>query len=444
MAKYKLGIVSLGCDKNRVDSEIILGNLKGKFEVTNNPKEADVIIVNTCGFIESSKQESINTILEMAEYKKSYKCKVLIATGCLTQRYNKELQELMPEIDIMLGVNDYDKILSTIDNFYENHEKVVLCSNDEIINEGERLISTGQNYAYVRISEGCNNKCTYCAIPSIRGAYRSRTMENIIKEVESIAEQGVKEVIIIGQDTTMYGTDLYGQKRLHELLNCISKIEKIEWIRLLYCYPEEITDELIEEIKNNPKVCKYIDMPIQHISNNILKLMGRRGTKEHITEVIDKLKAKIDDISLRTTFIVGFPGETEEDFNELMEFVKDTKFDNLGVFKYSPEEGTAAARMKNVVEEEVKQSREERIMLLQQGISLNKNKKKISKVYETLVEEYNGEFFIGRTQHMAPEIDGSMFINRNEAVKIGDFIDVKVNDVDEYDLVGDVYYESCK
>lgn len=444
MAKYKLGIVSLGCDKNRVDSEIILGRLKNKFELTNNPKEADVIIVNTCGFIESSKQESINTILEMAEYKRKHNCKILIATGCLTQRYSNELQELMPEIDIMLGVNDYDKILEVIEGFYKDHQKVVLCSTNQSLNEGERIISTGKNYAYVRISEGCNNRCTYCAIPSIRGSYRSRTMENILSEVHQLAIQGVKEVIIIGQDTTMYGIDLYGDKKLPELINEISKVEEIKWIRLLYCYPEEMTEELIETIRVNPKVCKYIDMPIQHISNNILKLMGRRGTKENINSIIKELKSKIENIALRTTFIVGFPGESEEDFNELLEFVKETEFDYMGVFKYSPEEGTAAAKMKNMIDDEVKKSREEGLMLLQQQISFNKNKKKIGNVYETLIESYDDGFFIGRTQYMNPDVDGVMYIRPNDSIKLGDFVKVSVNDSNEYDLVGDVYYESCK
>ncbi|MDP4087684.1 MAG: 30S ribosomal protein S12 methylthiotransferase RimO [Bacillota bacterium] len=444
MTKYKLGIVSLGCDKNRVDSEIILGNLRDKFDLTNNPKEADIIIVNTCGFIESSKQESINTILEMAEYKNKYNCKVLIATGCLTQRYSKDLQELMPEIDIMLGVNDYDKILQTIEKFYDDHEKVVLCSENTVVNEGERIITTGKNYAYVRISEGCNNRCTYCAIPNIRGPYRSRTIESILKEVKDIASQGVTEVIIIGQDTTMYGSDLYGEKKLSELINEISKVNAIKWIRLLYCYPEEITDELIEVIETNPKVCKYIDMPIQHISNNILKLMGRRGTKETIISVIDKLKERVKDIALRTTFIVGFPGETEEDFNELLYFVKQTAFENMGVFQYSPEDGTAAARLNNMIDDELKKEREEKVMLLQQQVSFNNNKNKIGKVYETLVENYDGEYFIGRTQYMAPEIDGMIYINPHKNIKIGEYVMVRVSEAGEYDLVGDVYYESCK
>jgi ribosomal protein S12 methylthiotransferase len=441
---YKLGIISLGCDKNRVDTEIILGKLVDKFEITNDPKEADIIIVNTCGFIESSKQESINTILEMAEYKRMYNCKVLIATGCLTQRYKEDLQNLMPEIDIILGVNDYDKIASVIEKFYNAKEKILLCSDNDVINEGQRVITTGKNYAYVRISEGCNNNCTYCAIPKIRGPYRSRSMENIIKEVESLAKQGIEELILIGQDTTMYGIDIYGEKRLDKLINEISKVERIKWIRLLYAYPEEITDELIDEIANNPKVCKYIDMPIQHISNNILKRMGRRGNKEKIQSVINKLKTKVKDIALRTTFIVGFPGETDEDFKELLKFVEETKFTHMGVFKYSQEEGTAAAKMKELVSQDIMEKREEDIMLLQQEISLKNNIDKVGKVYSTLIEKIEDNYFIGRTEHMAPEIDGLIYVNINENIKIGSFIPVKVNEADEYDLKGEVSYESGK
>lgn len=380
----------------------------------------------------------------MAEYKKRYNCKVLIATGCLTQRYKKELQELMPEIDIILGVNDYDKMTLAIEKFYNDREKIVLCSDSNVINEGERVITTGKNYAYVRISEGCNNNCTYCAIPKIRGPYRSRTMESIIKEVESLAKQGIEEVILIAQDTTMYGIDLYGEKRLPKLINEISKVESIKWVRLLYAYPEEITDELIDEIANNPKVCKYIDMPIQHISNKVLKRMGRRGNKEKIESVIGKLQSKVRDISLRTTFIVGFPGETEEDFQELLDFVRNTKFTHMGVFQYSQEEGTAAAKMKDLIDKEVMEKREEAIMLLQQKVSLHNNISKVGKVYNTLIEKIEDNYFIGRTEHMAPEIDGLVYVTMNENIKVGSFVPVKVFEADEYDLKGEVYYESGK
>ena len=444
MAAYKLGIISLGCDKNRVDTEIILGKLRDKFELTSNAKEADIIVVNTCGFIESSKQESINTILEMAEYKKRYNCKVLIATGCLTQRYKKELQELMPEIDIILGVNDYDKMALAIEKFYNDREKIFLCCDNNVINEGERVITTGNNYAYVRISEGCNNNCTYCAIPKIRGPYRSRKMENIISEIKNLAKQGIEEIILIAQDTTMYGIDLYGEKYLPKLINEISKIENIKWIRLLYAYPEEITDELIDVIANNQKVCKYIDMPIQHISNKVLKRMGRRGNKEKIETVIQKLQSKVKDIALRTTFIVGFPGETDEDFQELLAFVEKTKFTHMGVFQYSQEEGTAAAKMKDIISKDIMRKREEEIMLLQQKVSLENNLSKIGKVYNTLIEKIEDNYFIGRTEHMAPEIDGLIYVDIKDNIKVGSFVPVRVYEADEYDLKGEVYYESGK
>ena len=315
MKKYKVGMVSLGCDKNRVDAEIILGRMSEQYEITNNPKEADIIIVNTCGFIESAKQESIDTILEMAEYKNKYKCKMLIATGCLTQRYGKELQELMPEIDITLGVNDYEKINEYIMNFINNDEKLIEVNySDQKINEGIRILTTKSHTAYLRIAEGCNNFCTYCIIPKIRGKFRSRDKESIIKEAELLSKSGVKELILIAQDLTMYGTDLYGGQKLHELLRELSKVDGIEWIRLLYCYPEEIYDELIDEIANNNKVVKYLDLPIQHISNNILRLMARKTSKEAIINKIETLRKRIPDIVVRTSLIVGFPGETEEDF----------------------------------------------------------------------------------------------------------------------------------
>lgn len=355
MQKYKVGMVSLGCDKNRVDSELILGSINKYYEITNNPKEADIIIVNTCGFIEKAKQESIDTILEMAEYKNKYKCKMLIATGCLTQRYGDELLELMPEIDILMGVNDYMKLHKLIMQFIKDEKQISSAEySDNNINEGIRLLTTDKHTAYVRIAEGCNNFCTYCIIPKIRGKFRSRKMENILEEVKSLSNQGVKEIILIAQDLTCYGIDIYQGKKLHKLISEISKVEGIEWIRLLYCYPEEITEELIEEIATNKKVVKYLDLPIQHISNNILRLMARKTNKQTIIEKIEKLKKKVPGIVLRTSLIVGFPGETDEDFEELKEFLKEYKLDNVGVFKYSREEGTPAANMENQITEEIK------------------------------------------------------------------------------------------
>ena len=360
LSKFKVGMVSLGCDKNRVDSELILGSINKFYEITNNPKDAEIIIINTCGFIESAKQESIDTILEMAEYKKTHKCKMIIATGCLTQRYGDELLELIPEIDILMGVNDYMKLHKLIVDFIKTEQRVSSTTyKDEGVNEGERILTTNSHTAYLRIAEGCNNFCTYCIIPKIRGKFRSRSKESILAEANSLVNQGVKEIILIAQDLTNYGEDLYGKNQLHVLVNELSEIEGLEWIRLLYCYPEEITDELIEVIANNPKVMKYLDLPIQHISNNILKMMARKTNKETIIDKIDLLREKVPGITLRTSLIVGFPGETEEDFNELCSFLKDYKLDNVGVFTYSQEEGTAAAKLPNQIDEDVKIKRKE-------------------------------------------------------------------------------------
>lgn len=445
MEKYKVGMISLGCDKNRVDSELILGTINKFYEITNNPKEAEIIIINTCGFIESAKQESINTILEMAEYKKNYKCKMLIATGCLTQRYGEELLKLMPEIDILMGVNDYMKLHKLILDFIKG-ERNILSANysDEIINEGERLLTTDKHTAYVRIAEGCDNYCTYCIIPKIRGKFRSRSIESIIKEVKHLAENGLKEIILIAQDLTNYGIDIYDGKRLHILVNEISKVEGIEWVRLLYCYPEEITEDLIEEMASNEKVVKYLDIPIQHISSKILKLMGRKTNKENVIGIINKLRNRIPNIVLRTSLIVGFPNETEEDFTELEEFLKEYKLDNVGVFKYSKEEGTPAAEMDNHLSEEIKVERYNKLMEIQKEIVENLNKLKISKIYDTIIEGRKGKYFIGRSTEMAPEIDGNIFIETDENLKKGDIVKVKINKTLDYDLIGEVYNEFSK
>lgn len=444
MEKYKVGIVSLGCDKNRVDSEIMLGMVQKDYELTNNPKEADIIIVNTCGFIESAKQESINTILDMAEYKKKYKCRLLIATGCLTQRYGEELIELMPEIDIMLGVNDYAKINEAIVKFINSNERITsLNYSDNSINEGIRLITTDKATAYVRIAEGCDNFCTYCIIPKIRGKFRSRNLENIIDEAKRLAEAGTKEIILIAQDTTNYGIDLYGEKKLHVVLRELSNIEGIEWVRLMYAYPEAIYDELIDEIANNNKVCKYLDLPIQHISSNVLKRMGRKTTQEEITEKISKLRAKVPNIVLRTSLIVGFPGETEEDFEILKNFLKEIKLDKVGVFTYSQEEGTPAAKMDDQIDEEVKVEREKEIMLTQKDISAEVNSNKVGNAYKVLIERFNGKYYVGRNYEMAPDIDGVVYVTGDKLEK-GNFYDVKIEKASEYDLIGVVCDESGK
>ncbi|OFI07741.1 ribosomal protein S12 methylthiotransferase RimO [Clostridium acetireducens DSM 10703] len=445
MNKLSIGIVSLGCDKNRLDSEIMIKSLDKDFKIVNDAKKADIIIVNTCGFIEESKQESINTILEMAEYKYNYKCKILIVTGCLSQRYKTEIMELMPEIDIMLGVNDYDKLKQSIYKFLEDKSKIIHCNySDNNINEGDRILTTPNYTAYLRIAEGCSNYCTYCAIPYIRGKYRSRDMESIIEEANLLAKKGVNEVILVAQDTTKYGIDIYGKKQLHNLIKSISKIHGIKWIRILYCYPEEITEELIEEIKNNKKVCKYLDIPIQHISDRILKRMGRKSSKEDIISVVTKLKNQIKDICIRTSLIVGFPGETEEDFNELKDFVKEFEFGKLGVFKYSQEEGTAAANMSNQISDDIKELRQKEIMILQQNISAKINKGNIGKIYEVLVEGKNQDVWYGRNYEMAPEIDGAIYFKCDKILNVGEILKVKIINALEYDLIGVVEDESCK
>ncbi|MGL4731025.1 MAG: 30S ribosomal protein S12 methylthiotransferase RimO [Clostridium sp.] len=435
MERLKVGVVNLGCDKNRIDSEIIVGQIKENYVLVNDPKDAEIIIINTCGFIESSKQESIDTILEMSKFKED-KCRVLIATGCLTQRYGSELLDLIPELDIILGVNDYDKLNESIDKVLKTNKKIAYTNySDSNINVGKRVVTTGSKTAYVRISEGCNNTCAYCAIPKIRGRYRSRNMEDIISEVKELAINGYKEIILVAQDTTSYGIDIYKEKRLHILLRELSNIKSIKWIRVLYCYAEELTDDIINEFATNDKVCKYIDIPIQHISDNILKSMRRKGRKKTITDNILKLRNQIPNLVLRTTLIVGFPGESEEDFNELKEFIDEIQFDKLGVFTYSQEEGTVAAEMENQIDEEVKERRYHELMELQQKISKEVNRKKVGKTYEILVEGKDGEVYIGRNYGMAPEVDGEVFIEGTENIKVGQFVNVKVIKALEYDLI---------
>jgi len=414
----------------------MLGMMKNKYELTDDSREADMIIVNTCGFIESSKQESIDTILEMAEYKKSHKCRLLMATGCLTQRYGEELLTLMPELDIILGVNNYGFLDQYVEKFISTKERIMALDYlDEGINEGERIITTGLGQtAYLRISEGCSNHCTYCIIPKIRGSYRSRQMDHILSEAKKLADSGVTEIIVVAQDTTRYGTDIYGKKSLPELLQRLKEIEGIRWIRVLYLYPEEFDDELIREIRDNEKVVKYLDLPIQHISDTVLKRMARRTKKEDILSLIEKLRKEIPDIVLRTSLIVGFPQETEEEFNELYDFVGDIRFDKLGVFTYSKEEGTAAALMKGQVKKADKDKRLDLIMTRQQEVSRNVNEKKIGRTYEVLVEGLGEEGYYGRSYEMAPEIDGLVFIDTDKDLVVGSYVNVKITEAAEYDL----------
>ena len=450
-----VGFISLGCSKNLIDTEVAIGLFKNNnYKIVNNPDEADILVINTCGFIESAKEEAINTILEMAEYKKR-RCKYLIAMGCLVQRYYEELVKALPEVDLFIKIDEYNKLWDKIEDLLKRDivEKSKTKTSKKIseikplpmptYNEFmERVVTTGKNYAYLKIGEGCSNKCTYCAIPYIRGPFVSRKMEEILKEAEMLAEKGIKEIIVIAQDTTKYGVDIYGESKLAELLEKISKIGGIEWIRFLYSYPEGITDELIKTVANNKKIAKYFDIPIQHISNSILKKMNRKTSKEHITKIIEKIRKQIPDVVIRTSLIVGFPGETESDFKELLEFVKTTKFDRLGTFMYSKEEGTPAARLPEQIHGNTKKARYNKIMKAQAEISLENLKNKIGKTYKVLVEDksFDGKYFIGRTMQDVPEEDGLVYIKNDEKLNekdiLDNFIECKIIDVSNYDLIG--------
>lgn len=520
--KMNVGFVSLGCSKNLVDTEMMIGLFeKENFNIVSNPEDADIIVVNTCGFIEKAKEEAINTLLEMAEYKKK-RCKYLVATGCLVERYKEELQKEMPEVDLFVKFSEYSTFWQQIVDglhlgnelknngekniekanakFVENKDKENLNKNEKIIcqikNENtkdkkefekldfnNRVVSTGENYAYLRIADGCDNFCTFCAIPYIRGRFKSRTEEDILEEARGLAKKGIRELIVIAQDTTKYGVDIYGEPRLADLLHKLSEIDGIEWIRFLYSYPETITDELIEEVKTNDKICKYFDIPIQHISDSILKKMNRKTTKSSIKKLIEKLRKEIPNVIIRSTLMVGFPGETDENFAELVDFVEWAKFDKLGCFSYSKEEGTAAAKMPNQIKANVKKARYNKIMKIQQQISKGNLQNKVGKVYKTLledataVEDNNGinekkikndesnmknvnelserknkkisnskkenkVILIGRTYMDVPEIDGKVYIpvNENELKKIelNTFVNCKITGVEEYDLIGKI------
>jgi ribosomal protein S12 methylthiotransferase len=439
-------LVSLGCSKNLVDSEVMLNILSSNsYKLTQDTNKADVIIVNTCGFIESAKQESIDHIIELGQLKNNGKCKVLIASGCLAERYKEDLMIEMPELDAVIGTGDYKNIIEVIESAMAG-SKVVKFGNQENvdIHELPRVISTMASSTYLKIAEGCDNRCTYCIIPKLRGKYRSRRFEDIIKEAAQLAGNGIKELNVIAQDTTRYGVDLYGKYRIAELLDALSKIEGIEWIRLLYSYPDEFDDDLIDVIAANDKVCKYLDIPIQHASNKILKRMGRRTTKEEIKDLVFKLRSKIPNIALRTSLIVGFPGETESDFKELVDFVKELQFDRLGVFTYSREEDTPAFQMEEQVEQEIKLKRQERIMLLQSDISMDKNQKMVGKMIKVLIEGKEGKKYYGRSYKDAPEIDGNVFFSSKEKHNIGDFTYVKIVEASEYDLIGEEMNEYSK
>ena len=443
--KIKIGMVSLGCPKNLVDSEIMLGLLKNhdNYEITNNEKDADAIIVNTCGFVESAKKESIEAILEMAEYKKEH-LKILVVTGCLAQRYKDELLKEIPEIDAVIGTGGYGDIADVLNRAFSGEKPMELKNGDLLYLENDRLLSTGKGYAYLKISEGCNNCCTYCVIPSLRGPYRSRKIEDILKEARNLAKKGVREIILVAQDTTRYGTDNYGSPMLVELLKKLSEIGELFWIRLLYCYPEMIDDSLINEIATNDKVCKYLDIPLQHASDKILKAMNRRGTRNDIENLLSKLRARIPGIVIRTSLIVGFPGESDEDFSILYDFVGKNKFDRLGVFTYSKEEGTAAFNMKPQIDKRQKNRRYKKIMELQKQVTNDLNKEKIGKVFDVLVEGVadDGIFYYGRSYQEAPDIDGTIYFTSRTPLNSGEYVSVKVINSDYYDLTGDVFDES--
>lgn len=444
---YKISMVSLGCSKNLIDSELMMGILKDKeYEVTENCEEADIIIVNTCGFIDKAKEESINTILEVAEFKNSGRCKCIIVAGCLTERYREEILNELPEVDAILGTGNIEEIAEIVEKALEG-ERVAQFGdiNTDYQENIDRTVTTPGYTSYIKISEGCDNHCTYCIIPKLRGKYRSRTMESVIEEAENLAENGTKEIILIAQDTSKYGIDIYGEFKLPELLDRLNEIEGLKWVRILYIYPETFTDELIAAMKRNEKVVHYVDIPIQHISDRILKLMNRDTDKASITALIKKLRKEIPDIAIRTTLIVGFPGETEEDFEELREYVIKTRFNRLGVFTYSREEDTPADRLPGHLDDEIKEQRQIEIMKEQEEISRELSAESIGKTYDVLIEEYVEDgLYIGRTYMDSPEIDGIVYVDSMNELEIGNFVKVKIKDALEYDLIGDVEDESGK
>lgn len=442
----KISFVSLGCDKNLIDSEIMLGLIDEEgYSITYDDSEADIIIINSCGFIMDANREAIDKVLEMADYKREGNCKALIVTGCMAQRYKDEIFESLPEVDAVVGTGDFENIGYVIKRLLEGEKQVKLVTDKEHLlnpdNSYKRIITTTGGFSYLKIAEGCDNHCTYCTIPSLRGHYRSRTMESLVKEAEILAEKGVRELILIAQDTSLYGQDIYGRKALPELLRKLSGIEDIKWLRILYCYPENVTDELIREMAENPKVLHYVDMPIQHSENRILKLMGRRSTREGLKETINKMRSKMPDMCIRTTLITGFPSETEEEFKAQCDFIKEVGFDRLGVFTYSPEDGTPAAKMPNQIDEDVKTERKDYILQLQRGISAGICEKYVGKTLEVIVEgKIDGDeenVYCGRSYRDCYEIDGFVFFKSEEELLAGDFYNIKITEAGDYDLIGE-------
>ncbi len=441
----KIMFISLGCDKNLVDSEKMLGMLADKgFEFTDEETEAEVAVVNTCTFIHDAKEESINTLIEMGQYKTDGKLKALIATGCLAQRYHEEIREQIPEVDAILGTTAIEHIVEAVEEVLAEHKPEYLEDIQHLAaTKGRRVVTTGGHFAYLKIAEGCDKFCTYCIIPKVRGRFRSVPMEDLLAEARALADQGVKELILVAQETTLYGKDLYGKKCLAELLHKLCEIDGLYWIRILYCYPEEIDDELIAAIRDEEKVVPYLDLPIQHASDAILKRMGRRTTNADLRQIIGKLRAEIPEIALRTSLITGFPGETEEDHEELYRFVNEMEFDRLGVFTYSQEENTPAAAMADQIEEEIKEARRDELMELQQAIAFEKAEDMTGKVLWCMIEGKvaDEDVYVGRTYKDAPNVDGYIFIQTAASLMTGDFVKVQVTDSNEYDLIGEIYHE---
>ena len=441
----KISFVSLGCDKNLIDSEIMLGLIdEDGYTITYDDSEADIIIINSCGFIMDANQEAIDKVLEMADYKKEGHCKALIVTGCMAQRYKDEIFEALPEVDAVVGTGDFESIGDVIKRLLEGEKQVKLVTNKEHLlnpdNSYKRIITTTGGFSYLKIAEGCDNHCTYCTIPSLRGHYRSRTIDSLVKEAEILASKGVRELILIAQDTSLYGSDIYGKKSLPELLRKLSQIEDIKWLRILYCYPENITDELIDEMASNPKVLHYLDMPIQHSEDRILKLMGRRSTNAGLKKIIGKMREKMPDMCIRTTLITGFPSETQEEFKAQCDFIKEVKFDRLGVFTYSPEDGTPAARMDNQIDEEVKAERKDYLLQVQKGVSANICQQYVGKILEVIVEgkiEDDDNVYCGRSYRDCYEIDGFVFFKSEGELLAGDFYKIKITEAGDYDLIGE-------
>lgn len=435
--KIKVGMISLGCPKNQVDGELMLEKLnKAGFEIAPAIEESDIMIINTCGFIEDAKREAIETILEVAEYKAAGLISAIVVTGCLAERYQEEIIKEIPEVDSVIGIGADKDIVKVCQKAAIGISTTFFPDKKLLPLEGDRMLSTPPHWAYLKLSDGCDNKCSYCAIPGIRGSYIERPMESIIAEAEQLASQGVKEVILIAQDTTKYGLALYGEYKLAELLKKLVKIDGIEWFRLFYCYPDRVTDELIDVIASEDKICSYIDIPLQHCNADVLKAMNRAGSYESLKNLLTKMKARIPELSLRTTFMVGFPGESEEQFEELCKFIKDIEFDKMGCFAFSPEEDTPAFDFDNQIEDNIKKRRAEVIMDIQYSITENANKRKIGNTYKVIIDGYEDEKYIGRSYLDSPEIDSGIIISCNKKHTIGEFINVKITDYDGYDLIG--------